>query len=94
MIWTILFAVGCIAAMIAVYRAYLPFRDEISKLPPAGGANGLSHPLLGASLKLAVDLPVNVLGRAAVVQFAAPTCPKCHEEMKFLEKAYQQRADR
>lgn len=90
MIWTILFTVGCVAAMIAVYRAYLPFRDEIRKLPPAAGSAGLPHPLLGASLKTAVDLPAGVLGRAAVVQFAAPTCPKCHEEMMLLEKAYKE----
>jgi thiol-disulfide isomerase/thioredoxin len=88
MIWTCLIASGCLAAMVAVYRALLVFRDEVDRLPRAGHSNGVPHALLGASLKVAVDLPAHVQGRAAVVQFAAPGCPKCHDELRVLERAY------
>lgn len=88
MIWTYGFALGCLVVMLAVYRSYRELRDEITRLPRAGHSNGLPHALLGVSLQAAIELPEHVKGVAAVVQFAAPTCPQCREEMKVLEKAY------
>lgn len=89
MIWTYLFLVGCLAAMVAVYRAFLVFREEVERLPRAGHSSGMQHALVGASLKVAIELPPHVQGRSAIVQFAAPSCPQCHDDLKALERAYE-----
>lgn len=88
MISTVFFSLGCLVALVVVYRAYLAFREEIVHLPQAGHSNGIPHALLGVSLKAAIGLPAHVHGRPTVVQFASPTCPKCHDEMVALERAH------
>lgn len=88
--WTFLFPVGCLVVIVAVYRAFLLFREEIERLPDEHQANQFAHVMLGASLEVAIDLPECVKGRVAIVQFAAPSCVQCHEELRALEKAYKE----
>ncbi|WP_165898651.1 redoxin family protein [Tumebacillus sp. BK434] len=71
-----------------MFRLYRQARAEINELPPAGQYGGPKHAMLGASLKSAITLPDSVQGVAAIVQFAAPGCPLCSEELAYLERSH------